>query len=137
MQEEKITYMQMIQQPIGRMSTASAIFKGFAATIVAGVSKISYSDVNVWVILLSFLPVLSFAALDLYYLRTERRFRHLYEQVRKGLKEIDFSLGLDFEDKAAKSRIIDCIKSPSIWLFYPLAVIILIIVFILKLMEVI
>ena len=137
MQEEKITYMQMIQQPIGRMSTASAIFKGFAATIVAGVSKISYSDVNVWVILLSFLPVLSFAALDLYYLRLERKFRHLYELVRKGLKEIDFSMDLNFEGKATKSRIIDCIKSPSIWLFYSIAVIILIIVSTLKLMEVI
>ena len=137
MQEKKVAYMQIIQQSIGRMSTASAIFKGFAATIVAGVSKISYSDVNVWVILLSFLPVLSFAALDLYYLRTERRFRYMYEQVREGVREVDFSMGLCCEGKAAKSRIIDCIKSPSIWLFYPLAVIILIIVFILKLMEVI
>jgi len=38
MKEGKIEYLQMIQEPISRMSTISAIFKGFAATIVAGIA---------------------------------------------------------------------------------------------------
>ena len=37
------------------------------------------------------------------------------------------------DNKTAKSRIWDCIKSPSIWLFYPAMVGILISVYILKL----
>ena len=63
MTDGKKEYLQMLQEPICRMSTISAIFKGFAATIVAGISAISYSSTNVWVLALSFLPVLAFAIL--------------------------------------------------------------------------
>ena len=49
----------MLQEPICRMSTISAIFKGFAASIVAGISVIAYSDIDIWVLGLSFLPLLS------------------------------------------------------------------------------
>ena len=38
MNEGKTEYLQMIQEPISRMSTVSAIFKGFAATIVSGIA---------------------------------------------------------------------------------------------------
>jgi len=125
----------MIQEPICRMSTVSAIFKGFAATIVAGVASLTYKDVNIWVLGLSFLPVLSFAILDVYYLTLERKFRFLFEQVRKNETEIDFSMGLTrdpVEILQAKARAWDCMKSPSIYLFYPLMVAILVAVFVLK-----
>ena len=70
MSEDKRAYLQMLQEPICRMSTISAIFKGFAATIVAGISAISYSTTNIWVLGLSFLPVFAFAILGQY--RTEK-----------------------------------------------------------------
>ena len=94
MESDKATYLQMLQEPICRMSTISAIFKGFSAAIVAGVASLTYKDVNVWVLGLSFLPVLAFAVLDVYYLTLERKFRFLFEQVRKGEHEIDFSMKL-------------------------------------------
>ena len=87
-----ITYLQMIQATIDRMSTSSAIFKGFAASIVAGVSAISFGNINKWILLLSFLPVGCFLILDIYYLRLEKRFRFLYNRVRTGEKEVDFNL---------------------------------------------
>lgn len=37
---DKIEYLQMIQSCIDRMSTLSSIFKGFAATLVVGLSVI-------------------------------------------------------------------------------------------------
>ncbi len=131
----KVEYLQMIQEPICRMSTNSAIFKGFSATIVAGTAAISYSEINLWVLGLSFLPVLAFAVLDVYYLILERKFRFLFNQVRFGKKEIDFSMELtktSEEIRQAKARVQDCIKSPSIYLFYPLMLAILITVFVLK-----
>ncbi len=140
MDENKIAYLQMIQEPICRMSTISAIFKGFAATIVAGVASLTYKDVNMWVLGLSFLPVFAFAILDIYYLILERKFRFLFEQVRIGEHEIDFSMKLTTNPVdiiKAKARIWDCMKSPSIGLFYPLMISILIIVFILNLKGVI
>ena len=135
MQDGKKEYLQMLQEPICRMSTISAIFKGFAATIVAGISAISYSTTNVWILGLSFLPVLAFAVLDIYYLKLERKFRFLFDQVRLDQHAIDFSMKLTndpLEILSAKARTWDCIKSPSIYLFYPLMLFILIVVFILK-----
>lgn len=135
MKEGKKEYLQMIQEPIGRMSTISAIFKGFAATIVANISTIEYSTSNLWVLNLSFLPVLAFAILDVYHLKLERKFRFLYDQVRLGKHKIDYSMKLTnnpLEIISAKARTWDCIKSPSIYLFYPLMIAILVIVIILK-----
>ena len=140
MPDGKIEYLQMLQEPICRMSTISAIFKGFAATIVAGISALSYSTTNVWVLGLSFLPVLAFAILDVYYLKLERKFRFLFDQVRLGKHEIDFSVQLTNDPSeivCAKARTRDCIKSPSIYLFYPLMLIILLVVFVLKCTNVI
>lgn len=135
MTDDKRAYLQMLQEPICRMSTISAIFKGFAATIVAGISAISYATTNLLVLGLSFLPVLAFAALDIYYLKLEKRFRYLYEQVRTDKHDIDFSTKLP--DKPidiiqAEARISDCLKSPSIYLFYPFMLIVLAIVFVMK-----
>lgn len=140
MSEDKRAYLQMLQEPICRMSTISAIFKGFAATIVAGISAISYASTNIWVLGLSFLPVLAFAVLDVYYLKLERKFRFLFEQVRMDRHEIDFSMKLTndpLENISAKARTWDCIKSPSIYLFYPLMLLILVAVFVLKCTNVI
>lgn len=128
-------YLQLLQEPICRMSTISAIFKGFAATIVSGISLISYSTTNIWIIGLSFLPVLAFAMLDIYYLQLERKFRFLYEQVRTKKHDIDFSMKLTtdpLEIISAKARICDCVKSPSIYLFYPMMILILLAVLVLK-----
>lgn len=135
MPDGKKEYLQMIQEPICRMSTISAVFKGFAATIVAGISMISYSATNIWVLALSFIPVLAFAVMDIYYLRLERKLRFLFDQVRLDKHDIDFSIELtndQIEIISAKARIIDCVKSPSIYLFYPVMLIILIAVVVLK-----
>ena len=140
MSDGKKEYLQMLQEPICRMSTISAIFKGFAAAIVAGISVIPYVSINIWILGLSFLPVLAFAILDIYYLKLERKFRFLYEQVRLDKHEIDFSMKLTndpLEIISAKSRTWDCMKSPSIYLFYPLMLLILVTVFILKITHVI
>ncbi len=133
--DAKLGYLQLIQEPICRMSTISAIFKGFAATIVAGIAMISYEEVKVIVLGLSFLPLLAFFALDIYYLKLERKFRLLYNQVVDNIHPIDYSLKLKFtkeELRDAKATNFECVKSPSIYLFYPLMIAILILVFVLK-----
>ena len=137
MEDGKIEYLQMIQEPICRMSTISAIFKGFAATIVAGIAALTYCEVNTWVLGLSFVPVVVFAFLDIYYLKIEKKYRFLYEQVRNGAHEVDFSMQLPENNAVAKSRVWDCIKSPSIYLFYPLMLLILLAVIVLKCTNVI
>ena len=122
----KATYLQMIQASIDRMSTTSAVFKGFCATIIAGISAISFTEINKWVLLLAIAPVLSFFILDIYYLQLEKRFRALFNMVRTGLHEVDFDLTPPKAKtlKCEEASIWYCIKSPSIFLFYlPLALI--------------
>lgn len=136
MEEKQAQHLQMIQEPISRLSTTAAIFKGFSATIVAGISMISYFNINHLVLGLSFIPILLFAIIDIYYLQIEKKYRHLYNMIRTGERDADFSMDLPKADKVAKTRIADCIKSPSIWLFYPALIIILAIVFYLKIKEV-
>lgn len=133
--EKKLGYLQLIQEPICRMSTISAIFKGFAATIVAGVAVISYDDIHVAVLGLSFLPVIAFGIIDVYYLMLERQFRFLYNEVAEDKHEVNYSLKIKLtkkQKKKAKATVWQCLKSPSIWLFYPLLIAVLVTVFILK-----
>lgn len=135
MTEEKRTYLSMIQEPISRLSTASSVFKGFAATIVTGIAALSYSTISTKLLVLSFIPILSFAALDIYYLRLEKQYRGLYNDILSGKHEVDYSISLpkDKESiKRAKASVWNCILSPSIWLFYPAMFVVLIIVCILK-----
>ena len=137
MKKGKVEYLQMIQEPISRMSTASAIFKGFAATIVSGIASLTYCEVESIILALSFAPVLLFAMLDIYYLKLEKKYRFLFNQVRRDEHPVDFSMELTEDNKIAKSRVWDCIKSPSIWLFYPAMIAILIVVYTFKLKGVI
>lgn len=122
MENEKREYLALIQEPIGRMSTASSVFKGFSATIVTGAAALSYAEINTILLVLSFLPVPTFAALDIYYLQTEKKYRGLYNDVLEGLHPVDFSMEIPSDRafiKRAQASIWNCIKSPSVWLFYP------------------
>lgn len=114
-----IEYLSMIQSNISRMSTASAIFKGFAATVLAGVVTIAFRDISPVVLLLMFLPLLAFLMLDVYYLILEKKYRHLYQQVLTGEHACDLSMDVSSMDKAeAKATILCCLCSSSILLFY-------------------
>lgn len=66
-------------------------------------------------------PVLTFAVLDVYYLKLEWNVRFLFEQVRLDKHEVDFfSMELTHDPLdiiSAKARTWDCTKSPSIYLF--------------------
>ena len=135
MDENKRQYLALIQEPIGRLSTASSIFKGFAATIVTGTAALSYADVKLIVLILSFVPIMAFASLDLYYLQLERLYRGLYEAVLNGNHPVDYQI-VPPKDKNFKKEyrasIWQCMTSPSIWLFYPAMIIILVVISILK-----
>lgn len=135
MEENKKDYLMLIQEPIGRLSTASSIFKGFVATIVTGMGALSYAETKLVVLIMAFIPIIAFTALDLYYLRLERLYRGLYNAVLSGSHPVDFLITPPKDKafvKAAKASILNCIASPSIWLFYPAMFIVLIVFCILK-----
>lgn len=136
-EEMKVSYLQMIQCTIDRMSTTSAIFKGFGATIITGISAVSFTEINKWIFLLAILPVLFFFVLDVYYLQLERRFRVLYNRVRNNEHDIDFDLAPPKTKEIEEASVWYCLKSPSIYLFYLPSIITAIIVVVLKFKDII
>lgn len=140
MNNDRVAYLQMIQGTIDRMSTTSAIFKGFCATIIAEIATVASSDISKWVLLIAVLLVLCFLMLDVYYLQLEKRFRFLYNRVRLGEHRVDFDLtppsGKDLHSNE-KYRFCDCLKSPSIIRFYIPSMAVLALILIMKFKEVI
>ncbi len=128
--EKRISYLQMIESIIDRMSNKSGNIKGFAVSIVVGVTALSFKETSPYVLVLSFLTVFIFLWLDLYYLGMERKYKYYYKQVCAG-KDVDFSLSLDLREseiKEAKASKWQCLTSKSIYYFYiPLSTIMVII----------
>lgn len=120
----------MIESIIDRMSNKSGNIKGFAVSIVAGVTALSFKETSPWVLLLSFLTIFIFLWMDIYYLGMERKYKFFYKQVCKG-KEVDFNLSLDLKEseiKKAKATKLQCLTSKSVYYFYiPLGVVMAII----------
>lgn len=128
--EERIAYLQMIESIIDRMSNKSGNIKGFAVSIVAGVTALSFKETTPYVLVLSFMTIFIFLWLDLYYLGMERKYKYFYKQVCNGRK-VDFNLSSDLKEseiKMAKATKLQCLTSKSIYYFYiPLALVMIII----------
>lgn len=136
---ERISYLQMIQGIIDRLSNKSGNIKGFATTTVAGVTALSFEETNPYILLLAFTPIIVFILLDIYYLGLERKYRFLYEQVRQG-KEVDFDMILDLKESEiikAKATKCQCLMSKSIKQFYIPLLLVVIGVLILKFTSII
>ena len=132
--EKRIAYLQMIEGIIDRMSNKSGNIKGFAVSIVAGVTAISFKETSPYVLVLSFLTVFIFLWLDLYYLGMERKYKLLYKQVCQG-KEVDFILSLDLKESEiikAKATKYQCLTSKSIYYFYIPLLIVMIVILVFK-----
>lgn len=115
--EKKLKHLEFIQNAINRMSNNSFLIKGWCVTIIAGVYALAEKDINKDFVMISFFVLLSFWLLDAYYLRLERMFRCLYNEVcDKNENEIDFSMSINkFSDA---NVIIKSAFSSSILLFY-------------------
>lgn len=117
----KASYLMLLQEPITRMSSTSAIYKGFSAALLAGIASVSFTEVSVLAMILGLIPIGIFCALDMYYLSLERAFRYRYKQVVNDQISVYFSINpkLNKNEKIeAKAGIFECFKSTSIWAFY-------------------
>lgn len=81
MSEEKIKYLEFIQNIVTRMNQNLFMIKGWTVAIVSALLAIYANKENKLFILISIFPVLIFMFLDSYYLWQERKFRHLYNKV--------------------------------------------------------
>ena len=90
----KIKYLEMIQEIIKRQSGNSFLIKGWVITLsLAGFGLFVNSGNNQTFLLLVAFITLMFWLLDAYYLKNERLFRQLYEEIASNtVKPVSFSM---------------------------------------------
>ena len=81
---ETTKHLELIQGIISRMAQVSFIIKGWTLTLVAGLLALAVNANCSSYAFLALLPAMLFWVLDAYYLRQERLFRSLYDEVRLG-----------------------------------------------------
>jgi hypothetical protein len=102
--ENKIKHLELIQNSITRMASNSFLLKGWTVTIVSAIFVLAQKDSNNLFLLVAIMPIIAFWVLDSFFLRQERLFRGLYDEVRQ-LNEanIDFSMNTSGHEKSVKS----------------------------------
>lgn len=122
--EDRIKYLEMIQEIINRMASNSFALKGWAVTLIAGIFVLAEKDTNKMYFLVAYLPIITFWGLDAYYLFQERLYRALYNKVRQLPEgENDFSMVASVaEFKSEKNSFCNCLLSiTELWFYLPLA----------------
>jgi hypothetical protein len=100
--EEVFTkHLEFVQNIINRMSNNSFLLKGWNVTVSSAILALIIGNPNPLFAIVALLSSLSFWGLDAYYLRQERLFRSLYDDLRvsataKETKKVEvFSLDTD------------------------------------------
>lgn len=83
--EARAKHLEFILGVTDRQARNSFVLKGWSVTLVAAFFLLTTRGVNPQLAMIAaFLPSLTFWGLDAYYLRKERLFRRLYDEVRLG-----------------------------------------------------
>ena len=89
----KHKHLEFVQAAVNRMAGNLFLLKGWSITLIAALFALAAKDANKSYVLIAYFPLLIFWCLDGYFLSQERRFRALYDQVRKmNESDIDFSM---------------------------------------------
>ena len=126
---DKEKHLEMIQNVISRMANCSFLIKGWTVTLVAAVFGLAAKDADIKYILIAYFIIPTFCLLDGYYLSQERKYRALYDKIRKA-SETNFSMNTsEFEE--GKNTWLRSVFSKTVCGFYiPLLVVVLIIMFV-------
>jgi hypothetical protein len=116
--ENKIKHLEMIQNVVTRMAGNSFLLKGWSVTLVSALIALSAAGTDRRFMLIAFFPSIMFWILDGYFLRQERLFRKLYDNVRQSTEtSVDFSMNTAPFARDV-SPLIGVIFSQTLILFY-------------------
>lgn len=86
MNEKKLKHLEFIQNVIARKNANSFLIKGWSITLVSALFALAAKDANLNYVLISYLVIPVFWALDGFFISIERQYRYLYNEVR-GVEE--------------------------------------------------
>jgi len=81
--ELRVKHLDMIQGVIARVAGYGATLKNYCITLATALCGFAVTLQHPYLAVVSLMPIILFAALDAQFLRVERRFRALYDEVRK------------------------------------------------------
>ncbi len=120
--ENKIKHLEFIQLTITRMNVNSFLVKGWLVTLVAAIFVLSQKDANVQFLWFAPFATILFWILDTFFLVTERKYRSLYDDVRKKEEsQIDYSMDTT-QYEGGRNSFFRCLLSITLLLFYPLII---------------
>jgi hypothetical protein len=115
MSEGKLAHLEMLQTVIGRMASNSFLLKGWSVTVVSALFALAADKANIYFVYLAYFPIAMFWLLDGYFLKQERLFRALYDNVRvKPDAAIDFSMNTSLVSPAVSGWLSTCVSSTLI-----------------------
>lgn len=118
MEQKLIKHLEFIQDVISRMNVNSFLLRGWAVTLVAALFAFAAKDSKIEYILITYFSTPLFWILDGYYLSQERKYRDLYDNIRKMSEiDIDFNMNTSSINKLS-NKWITCILSKTNIIFY-------------------
>src|SRR5438034_10655378 len=117
--ENKRKHLEFIQSAVGRMASNLFLLKGWTITLIAALFALAAKDSDRSYFLIAYLPALMFWALDGYFLSQERRFRALYDRVRKVEEsDIDFSMDTSAFKNEVRNTWLGAMFSGTLLIYY-------------------
>lgn len=93
--EPQIKHLEFIQAAIARQASHSFAAKGWSVTVCTAGFFYAVTQKSIWLAVISAIPWILFAFLDAYYLRNERAYRCLYNDVRTHSPSVQpFEMGI-------------------------------------------
>ncbi len=115
----KHKHLEFVQAAVNRMANNSFLLKGWSVTLIAALFALAAKDANQAYMLIAYFPLLIFWCLDAYFLRQERRFRALYNQVRQmNEADIDFSMNTEPFSGDISNNWARALFSPTLFIYY-------------------
>jgi len=131
--ENKRKHLEFIQAAVNRMASNLFLLKGWTVTLIAALFALAAKDAKPVYFAIAYFPPFMFWVLDGYFLSQERRFRSLYDHVRKlPESEIDFSMNTEPYKKLPRNGWWASIFSRTLLIYY--GTLIATMVFIMKLL---
>ena len=107
-------HLKLVQGVVTRLGGNSFLLKGWAVTLVAGLTAFAKADADRDIAWIACGAIVVFAFLDAYYLAQERAFRRLYEEAVTG-ERVTWSLAAG---RVGASEVVAAIRSFAIWPLY-------------------
>lgn len=124
--EDRRQHLSLVQSVIARMAQSSANIKSWLLPVVTTAYGYAFTKSTVAVAILGIVATLVFGLLDIGYLRTERKYRSLYERIAANDPTVlPYSLNYVTEKDTRKTAFLEHCSTMMAWAIWPFYVVLI------------